>query len=68
VTGVQTCALPISIPDVFGKGMTAEMSYYETKNGAKVFAAGAFSLGGSIGNPQVAQVVSNVWTRLAHEG
>ena len=57
-----------TIPDVFGKGMTGEMSYYETKNGARVFAAGAFSLGGSIGNPQVAQVVSNVWTRLAHEG
>jgi len=33
-----------------------------------VFAAGAFSLGGSIGQPQVAQVVSNVWTRLAQEG
>jgi len=58
-----------TIPDVFGKGFTGEMSYYETKNGAKVFAAGAFSLGGSIiGDPQVAQVVSNVWTRLAHEG
>ena len=54
-----------TIPEVFGKGMTAEMSYYETKSGAKVFAAGAFSLGGEIGNPQVAQLVSNVWTRLA---
>jgi hypothetical protein len=62
--GLQVLA---TIPDVFGKGMTAEMSYYETANGAKVFAAGAFSLGGSIGNPQVARVVSNVWTRLARE-
>jgi N,N-dimethylformamidase beta subunit-like, C-terminal len=57
-----------TIPDVFGKGFTAEMSYYETPTGAKVFAAGAFSLGGSIGQPQMAPVVTNVWTRLAQEG
>ena len=44
------------------------MSYYETPTGAKVFAAGAFSLGGSIGQPQVAPVVTNVWTRLAQVG
>ena len=30
------------IPDLFGPGMTAQMAYYETKGGAKVFAAGAF--------------------------
>jgi hypothetical protein len=48
-------AVLATIPDVFGKGFTAEMSYYETPTGAKVFAAGSFSLGGSIGQPQVAQ-------------
>ena len=30
------------IPNVFGRGMTAQMTYYETDEGAKVFAAGAF--------------------------
>ena len=35
------------IPDLFGPGLTAEMAYYETANGAKVFAAGALDFGGS---------------------
>ena len=54
-----------TIPNVFGRGMTAEMTYYETPNGAKVFAAGAFSLGGGIHNPVVAQVVSTLLDRLS---
>jgi hypothetical protein len=29
------------------------MTYYQTAKGAKVFAAGAFSLGGGIHNPAV---------------
>jgi N,N-dimethylformamidase beta subunit-like, C-terminal len=33
-----------SIPDLYGPGFTAQMTYYETPNGAKVFAAGAFTL------------------------
>ncbi len=36
------------IPDLFGKGFTAQMTYYETPSGAKVFAAGAFTLAGSV--------------------
>ena len=39
--GVQVIA---EIPDLFGPGFTAQMTYYETKGGAKVFAAGAFTL------------------------
>ena len=31
------------IPDVFGTGRSAEMTYYTTPRGAKVFAAGAFT-------------------------
>jgi hypothetical protein len=54
-----------TIPNVFGPGKTAEMTYYETASGAKVFAAGAFSLGASVRNPRVAQIVQNLWTRLA---
>ena len=32
------------IPNLFGPGFTAQMTYYETARGAKVFAAGAFRL------------------------
>ena len=36
------------IPNIFGPGVSANMSYYETRAGAKVFAAGAFSFATSI--------------------
>jgi hypothetical protein len=42
------------------------MTYYEL-GGARVFAAGAFSLAGGIRNPEVAQLVSNLWTRLTSD-
>ncbi len=54
-----------TIPNVFGPGKTAEMTYYETSKGAKVFAAGAFSLGAAVWHAQAQQVVENLWTRLA---
>ena len=44
--------------------MTAEMTYYETANGAKVFAAGAFSMAESIWEPKVERIVENLWARL----
>jgi len=54
-----------SIPNLMGTGRSAEMTYYETPAGAKVFAAGALNFAASIGDPAVAQLVENVWTRLA---
>ena len=36
-----------------GPGRTAEMTYYETPGGAKVFAAGALNFTASIGDPTV---------------
>ena len=54
-----------SIPDVLGPGRTAEMTYYETPTGAKVFAAGALNFAASLSDPQVAAFVQNVWTRLS---
>jgi len=53
------------IPDLFGPGFTAQMTYYETDLGARVFAAGAFSMAGQIDKPQVARVVANVWRKLS---
>jgi hypothetical protein len=54
-----------SIPNLMGTGRTAEMTYYETPGDAKVFAAGALNFAASIGDPAVAQLIENVWTRLS---
>lgn len=52
------------IPNIFGSGRDAEMTYYELPNGAKVFAAGAFTLAESVCAPQVGRIISNLWSRL----
>jgi len=49
---------------LYGPGFTAEMTYYETETGAQVFAAGAFTIAGHIGEPHVSRVVGNLWRRL----
>jgi hypothetical protein len=54
-----------SIPDLMGPGRTAEMTYYETPAGAKVFAAGALNFAASVGDPVVARILDNVWARLS---
>ena len=53
------------IPDVFGPGRSAEMTYYTTRRGAKVFAAGAFTLGGAALWPSVSPLLENLWRELA---
>jgi hypothetical protein len=53
------------IPDVFGPGLTAQMTYYETPQGAKVFAGGAIDFGGSATLPTVRRLLENLWARLA---
>jgi len=53
------------IPDLLGSDRSAEMTYYETPAGAKVFAAGALNFAASLGRPDVARLVENVWTRLS---
>jgi hypothetical protein len=55
------------IPNVFRPGISAYMTYYETRGGAKVFAAGAFSLATSIWRLPMRQMVENLWTRLASD-
>jgi hypothetical protein len=56
------------IPNVFGHGRDAEMTYYELPNGAKVFAAGAFTLAESIWSPPVRRMIENLWARLGAVG
>jgi hypothetical protein len=52
------------IPDLLGTGRSAEMTYYETPGGAKVFAAGVINFGASLGDPAVDRLLTNVWARL----
>ena len=52
------------IKDLMGPGRSAEMTYYETPAGAKVFAAGVLNFAASIDDPQVSRLVDNVWARL----
>src|SRR5262249_39216408 len=67
------------IPRLYGKEFTAQMSYYETPAGAKVFAAGAFDLVESVlepdaplpdrralrAEPGAARMLENLWSHLA---
>jgi N,N-dimethylformamidase beta subunit-like protein len=53
------------IPNLFGPGFTAQMTYYETPAGARVFAAGAFTLAGQAGNPAISKLLGNLWRHLA---
>ena len=55
-----------TIPDLFGAGRSAEMTYYEHSSGAKVFSAGALNFGGQIMLwPATQQLLQNVWQQLA---
>ena len=61
--GTQVLA---EIPDALGPGLTAQMTYYETPAGARVFDAGALNFGGQVLLwPQATQLLENVWARLA---
>jgi N,N-dimethylformamidase beta subunit-like protein len=60
--GVEIVA---EIPELFGPGRSAQMTYYETARGARVFAAGAFTLAGHAAEPADRRLLENVWARLA---
>ena len=53
------------IPNLYGPGLTPQMTYYETRRGARVFAAGAFGLTGAVVDPRVARLLANLWRRMA---
>jgi hypothetical protein len=53
------------IPDLFGLGITAQMTYYETVAGAKVYAAGTLDFGGSATFWPVKRILDNLWARLS---
>ena len=47
------------------QGRTAQMTYYERPNGAKVFAFGAFSMAGVASQRPFITMLDNLWERLA---
>jgi hypothetical protein len=48
--------------------MTAQMTYYETPGGARVFAAGAFYVTRLVDvNPVMSQLLENLWDRLSSD-
>src|SRR5262249_40187977 len=50
--------------NIFGPGASAEMTYYHTPAGAKVFSAGAINFGGSAQFPAVSRMRETLWRRL----
>ena len=53
------------ISNLFGRGRSAAMTYYETPRGAKVFAAGSMNFGGSAGSKNISAMLVNLWSRLS---
>jgi hypothetical protein len=54
-----------TVPNIFGKGRSATMTYYTTPTRAKVFAAGTINFGGTATWQPVPRVLDNLWSRLA---
>ncbi len=53
------------IPNLFGPGLTGEMTYYETEQGARVFCAGALDFSGSITFQPVWRMLDNLWRHMS---
>ena len=53
------------IPDLLGPGRSAEMTYYETPAGAKVFDAGAINFAATATQQPVSALLENLWSRLS---
>ena len=51
------------LPNLLGPGRTGQMTYYE-KGGAKVFAAGAFTLAEDVWRTPVDVIMANLWAHL----
>jgi N,N-dimethylformamidase len=52
------------IPDIFGPGVNAEMTYYETDAGARVFNAGTLDFAGSVLTYPVSRLLENLWDHM----
>ena len=52
------------IPNLFGRGLTPEMTYYEAPSGARVFSAGVLDFGGSVTLWPMRRMLENLWTQM----
>ena len=61
--GTQVLA---EIPNALGPGLTAQMTYYETTAGARVFSAGVLNFAGeALLWPETAKLLENIWDQLS---
>ncbi len=56
------------IPSLFGPNLSAEMTYYETAAGARVFAAGVLDFGGSVTFWPMRRMLDNLWQHMLEPG
>ena len=51
-------------PDLFGPGLSAEMAYYETSAGARVFSAGAMDFPAVLFTDLGVKLLDNLWRHM----
>jgi hypothetical protein len=56
--------VPALIPNIFGLGLHAEMAYYETEAGARVFSAGVLDFPAVLYTPQGIKLLDNLWRHM----
>ena len=54
-----------TMKNLHGPGRSAEMTYYATPGGARVFAAGTLNFAGTALDPAVSELLENVWKHLS---
>jgi hypothetical protein len=59
--GTKVLAL---IPNLFGPGLHAEMTYYETEAGARVFSAGVLDFPAVLLHPTGMRLMDNLWRHM----
>ena len=52
------------VTDLFGPGLSGEMTYYETEAGARVFSAGTLDFGGSVNFWPMTRMLENLWQHM----
>jgi hypothetical protein len=55
------------IPDLFGPGLTAEMAYYETPAGARVFSAGVMDFPAVLFTAPGVTLLDNLWEHMLED-
>jgi len=52
------------VVDLFGPGLSGEMTYYENEAGARVFSAGTLDFGGSATFWPISRLLTNLWDHM----